>query len=111
LEISFENRNLRKLCESQNKAKHLLGEALASKLIILLADLDVMKNVYDLIVGRIHNLKADSSKSITIEFGEDAKFVFCANHLEIPLLANKTVDWSNVTRIKILSIEGNDDKK
>lgn len=112
MEISFENKNLRRLCESQNRAKNQLGDISAQKLKNLLADLDALNNVAEMLSLRIHNLTIGKDGIFTIELAENSKIVFSANHLQTPLLTNKAVDWSKVTRIKILSLEqGTNDEK
>lgn len=110
MEISFENPSLRQLCQSKNRAKTQFGEEFALKLKTLLADLDIWNNVNELIEGGIYNLKIDGKNSITIELGNDAKFVFCAINLDIPLNEDRTINWAKVTRIKVLRIEVNNEK-
>ena len=110
MEISFENKNLRQLCESQNKAKTQLGKALAIRLKTFLADLDVIENVNELISGRIYSVKLENNILI-IEPSNDLKITFSANHINLPLSADDKVDWSRVTRIKIIEIQQNNDKK
>ncbi len=103
MEISFESKNFRDLCARKNRAKIQLGEFTALKLISLLADLDALNNVEDLLAMGVHNLEITNGKIIRIKLTDNFKVIFSANHLKIPLLANGIVNWSEVTRIKILN--------
>lgn len=104
MEISFKNRELRNLCASKNRAKHQLGETLASKLMARLADIMAFNNVDELIVSQILGSVINSGDHIKIEISAKFNIIFCSNHIETPLLDDGNVDWSNVNRIKILNI-------
>lgn len=107
MEISYQDQDLRQLCLSKNRAKTQFGDEFALKLKILLADLDVWNNVNELIEGGIYVLKIDGKNYVTVELGNEGKFVFCAINLDIPLNEDRTINWAKVTRIKVLRIEGN----
>jgi len=40
-----------------------------------------------------------------LEVGSGAKLVFCVNHHTVPTRESGDVDWSRVTRVRILSVE------
>lgn len=103
MEISFENKKLRQLCENQNRAKAQLGISLASRLKTFLADLDIFNNADELIFGRIYKTTIVND-TFVVELADELKIVFSANHLSAPMMEDDTIDWSKVTRIKIINI-------
>jgi hypothetical protein len=42
---------------------------------------------------------------MVVDLGDGYRLVFSANHPRNPLKADGTVDWSKVSRVKILGIE------
>ncbi len=107
LELAFANRSLRHICESELKAKRVLGVEVAKTLKHRLADLRAAISVKDLVAGRPRELQG--SHSIELEVGEGVRLTFCANHDKAPLLPTGQTDWSRVRRVKILRIEGHDE--
>ncbi len=107
LELAFANRSLRHICESESKAKRVLGVEVARTLKHRLADLRAAISIEDLVAGRPHELQ--DSHSIEIEIDEGVRLTFCANHNKEPLLPTGQTDWSKVRRVKILRIEGHDE--
>jgi len=105
LEIAFDKKSLRQICENDEKAKHDLGVKVADKLRRRLADLRAAKTVKDLIAGRPHELDEPDDRHIGVELCDGYRIVFCANHNSIPTLKPNRVDWSKVSRVKILRIE------
>ncbi len=105
MEISFENKKLRQLCENQNRAKTQLGTSLALRLKTFLADLDIFNNVNELISGRIYKTRFENN-TFVIELSGELEIVFSVNHLNPLLSVDNTINWSKVTRIKIINIQG-----
>lgn len=94
-------KQLRLLCESENRAKRQLGEKLAFRLQTRLADFISVKSIYSLAVS----WKFVGESEVSIELGEGYNLIFSPNHNTPPLLENGELDWSQVTRIKLLRIE------
>lgn len=109
LELAFDKRPLREICEREDKAKRHLGESVADKLKRRLADLRAAASVADLVAGRPRELSGSCPSHIAVDLCEGYRIVFSANHTANPVLNTGDVDWSRVTRVKILRIErGND---
>jgi hypothetical protein len=104
LELAFSTRALRTLCENEAAAMRELGATRAGSLKRRLADLRAAVSVSDLVVGNPRQT-ADSKDNLEIDIGADARLIFCTNHAAIPRLASGNVDWSSVSRVKILRIE------
>lgn len=107
LELAFSNKSLRQLCQSEAIAKRSLGTIVAEKLKRRLADLRAATCVADLVAGRPREREGSHHHEIVVDLGEGTRLVFCANHNIIPMLESGAVDWSKVSRIKILGIESN----
>jgi toxin HigB-1 len=105
LEIAFDKKSLRQICENDEKAKHDLGVKVADKLRRRLADLRAAKTVKDLVAGRPHELDGPDQRHIGVELCEGYRIIFCANHNSIPMLKPNRVNWSRVSRVKVLRIE------
>jgi plasmid maintenance system killer protein len=108
LELSFATKSLRLLCESEASATRELGASVAQKLRRRVADLRAATSVKDLVAGRPHQLAGAHRQHVSVDLCEDSSIVFSPNHRTIPTLASGGVDWSKVTRVKVLRIERND---
>lgn len=111
MELAFATKSLRALCESGSRAKRELGITVAEQLKARLADLRAARHVTDVVAGRPHEIDGTSHREVAVDLGEDSHVVFCANHNMTPSLESGGVDWSKVSRIKILRIESKDGRK
>ena len=75
---------------------------MSSKLQIVLADLSAVDCVGDL--GLAHESFDLDANIVNIPLAADVNLYFSPNHNVLPRLADNTVNWMDVTRIKILSI-------
>lgn len=105
VELAFATKSLRQLCETRAKADRHFGVAVAGKLRRRLSDLRAATTVNDLVAGKPRELRHRSQPCLAVQLGEGARLVFGPNHPVMPVLPSGDVDWSNVTRVKILRIE------
>lgn len=103
LELAFATKPLREVCESQDKATQKFGARTAAVLRDRLADLRAAASVEDLPLGKPRKAKS----GYIIDLSVDVQIVIAPNHVNLPVLPSRTIDWSRVTRIKILGIEIN----
>ncbi len=104
LELAFETKLLRRLCEDEEKARQDLGEEVAEKLRSRLADLRAADTVSALVAGRPRELGRNGRCTVAVDLYGGFQIIFCANHNEPPILPTGTVDWTRTTRIKIIEI-------
>lgn len=104
MELAFSTKALRTLCENEEAATRELGAKRAGSLRRRLADLRAAVSVNDLVASHPRQT-ADSKDNLEIDVGAGSRLVFCANHSVIPRLASRNVDWSSVSRVKLLRIE------
>ena len=105
MELSFEQKSLRDLCEDPSKAERELGQATATTLHARLSDLRAIERISQIPIGNPQIYGDPSGDRMSIDLGNKYKLVFCANHNKLPIAASGFVDWSRVTRIRILGIE------
>lgn len=105
LEIAFHEKSHRQLCENEAIAERKLGTRVAGTLKRRLADLRAATNVKDIVVGNLRLLGRGHQQQIALELGDGYCLTFCSNHKSPPLLASGEIDWTQVSRIKILRIE------
>ena len=99
MQLAFETRQLRDICESENGAEQLLGTETAKELKRRLADLRAAACVGDLPSGG----QAGAERYFfTLSDGSIVELV--PNHLKNPLLDSGEVDWRKVVRLKLIRI-------
>jgi toxin HigB-1 len=108
LELSFESKELRTVCENEAQAKLELGATVAATLKRRLADMRAAASVKDLLVGHPRTLDGTHGQEMVIDLSEKHRLVFAANHIKNPVTAAGDVDWNRVSRIKMLRLEGTD---
>ncbi len=102
LQLSFANRSLRDICESSAKANRKLGIDAANELRRRVADLRAATSVHDLLIGEPRGI---DENQIVLDVGTSFQIIFCANHNTMPRFESGEIDWSKVSRVKILEIE------
>jgi hypothetical protein len=102
--FAFESKSLRDVCQDESRALAELDAEVAEALKHRLADLAAATTGKDIIAGRPSTFGL-AGECMSVDLGTDRKLVFVANHVKKPLGANKRVDWSKVTRIKLLGIQ------
>lgn len=104
LDLAFNTKALRQLCTSESIAKRDLGDKIADLLKHRLADLRASACVKELIAGNPRELATTENEQFIVDLGDRYSIVFTANHRDKPLLKSGKIDWSEVSRIKILKV-------
>jgi len=102
MELAFATRSLRDVCESAEKARRKLGLKVSEALRRRVADLRAAVSVNDLIAGQPHELEA---ARIALNLTDGYRLILASNHAVSPKLESGKMDWSKVTRVKLLRIE------
>lgn len=103
LELSFEEKALRAVCESELEAKSTLGSALAEALKHRLADLRAATSIHDLLVGNLR--ESSTSGTMVLDLADGHQLLFASGHSHTPVTDAGETDWSRVSRVKLLRIE------
>lgn len=104
IQLAFQDENIRKVCESNISAKRKYGCIAGPSLHARLADLKAADSPVELIDLGFAAFDKFENDRIVIFLDEGYRIHAAANHNPPPVLAGK-LDWSKVTRVKILSIE------
>jgi hypothetical protein len=105
LELAFETRLLRTICENEAHAKRELGSQVAEALKHRLADLHAAVSPKDLVAGEPRELEGSGpQRRMIVELCDGHSILFSANHPKNPMTAVGDLDWSRVSRVKILRI-------
>lgn len=104
MDIDFKDRRLRRLCEHQAHAQRELGDPCARKLRARLDDLDAATRVAELVAGRPHPLRGERAGQFALDLQGGVRLVFEPNHNPIPCREAGGIDWSCVTKIRIIYI-------
>lgn len=111
MEIAFESKRLRTICESGKQAKSAFGEGVAEILMHRLADFRAAGTVKDIVAGHPRILDGKQGQCMVVDLVDGHRIVFAANHVENPVTEQGAFDWERVSRIKILRIGGDRGKK
>lgn len=104
LELAFDTKEVRMLCENHELAVHELGQEVAGTLLHRLADLRAAQSPLDLLVGS-PKAHPDQPRNTTLSMGPGYNLVISANHTKAPLSKTGGLDWARVRRVKIIRIE------
>lgn len=105
IEILFLTPDLQRLCEQQKLAVRKLGADSARKLRARLADLSAAATVSGLVPGHPHPLKGDRAGQFAVSLAGGARLVFEPANEAVPLVARGgSVDWTRVTRVRIVFV-------
>ena len=104
MEITFKDKKLRELCEVQKKAQKKLGVQCARKLKSRLSDMIAAQSVTELILGRPHPLKGDRAGEFALDLDGGKRLVFESANDPVPLNEDGSIEWSEVTSIRIVFI-------
>lgn len=105
LELAFAKKSLRLLCENKAKAEQSLGARIAKQLRQRLADMRAATCTTDLVAGTPRKLEGNRRQQMSVDICDGYRMIFCANHNSNPLLDSGDVDWTKVSRVKIVRIE------
>lgn len=104
IEILFLTADIQRLCEQERLAVRKLGADSAKKLKSRLADLSAAASVSGLVAGHPHPLRGDRLGQFAVSLAGGARLVFEPANEPRPLLADGTIDWTRITRIRVVFI-------
>lgn len=92
------------MCENDADARRELGDAVAEVLQRRLADLWAAKSIDELPVGKPQITNVEGRQCVSINLIDGYRMIFCSNHPRQPVTATGELDWTQVSRIRILRI-------
>ena len=104
MEITFADAKLKILCEQGQSAKRKHGDPSARKLMTRIADLNAAASVYELVAGNPHPLVGKRLGQFALDLHGGMRLVFEPANEPLPKNLNGSVDWCNVSRVRIIYI-------
>lgn len=90
------------------ESRRRLGKPVADALQHRLADLRAAPSISDLVAGSPRLETYGDTERLVIGLANDQEIVLVPNHRETPLNGSGMLDWSAVSRVKIVRIGGID---
>ncbi len=109
MELAFESRTLRTVCESETSAQRELGPTVAEVLKHRLADLRAATSINDLVAGNPRLSDGGDDQHLIIDLASGYNIVLGANHPKNPLTEAGRLNWAMISRVKLLWIGSNHD--
>jgi hypothetical protein len=108
VELAFETKEVREICEVQLTAEAQLGIPTARSLRARLADLRAAHFATEILAGSPHVLTDVPPGLVHLLLDDGYLLAYCANHVVNPTKDTGELDWASVGRVKILSVHRND---
>lgn len=108
MEISFKSRKLKETCNSAVKLQAAYGKKNSRKIEVRLAILRAANNLNLVPTSkpcRRHQLKGNRKNQFVVDVEHPFRIIFEPNHNPLPLKEDEGIDLTQVTAIRILSIE------
>jgi proteic killer suppression protein len=107
VEITFTSRKLQKDCNSEKEMRRRFGKLLADRLQQRLAELkaaDTLEDIHRLPPARCHELSQDRKGQLAVDVVHPKRLIFKPDHNPVPRKPDGGLDWSHVTRIRVIEI-------
>lgn len=101
LELAFETKALRDICENEAVAREKLGTKVADALRRRLSDFRSIDSFDELPLAK----PKKNSNNVVFDLPDDWQLVVASGHGATPKLPSGKTDWASVTRLKIFRIE------
>lgn len=105
LEIAFDTKALRTLCEDTRAAERRYGQEFAKALQRRLADLRATPTLMDLPFAVELPARPDINATCSIRLLGDAFIILRPNHSKTPMDDANAIDWSKIRRVKVMQIQ------
>ena len=104
LEIAFQTRELRAICESQTRAKRELGDLGSMALRRVLADMNAAETVAELFEFGLEIENCTQGHGMLRFQLSEGLSLFCNVNQQSAPMNGETIDWAQVSRLKVARI-------
>jgi proteic killer suppression protein len=104
LEISYADKKIRNICDNEAVALRRLSPNVVMALMRRLTDLNSATNILDVPLGNPREISGDPPGEYRLDLVDGYFLMFCAVDLKMPLNDKNKVDWTKVSRLKLLRI-------
>lgn len=103
MDLAYEDEQLRTLCIKRGRAIAVLGPKIAHELNKRVADVRAAETALDLLVGA-RVVDDVGYEGMHVSLTDGFELILVANHVQNPTTAPGKIDWTKVTRVKVLEI-------
>jgi len=104
MDFDYSSADLKAICEQEKLMIRHYGKPCSRKLRTRLADLRAASSVAELVAGHPHPLKGDRAGQFALDLTGGKRLVFEPANKPVPKRKDKSIDWSLVTKIRIVFI-------
>jgi proteic killer suppression protein len=107
MEIYFISRKLQSVCNSEKEMRARFGKPLAERLQQRLAELkaaETLEDIRRLPPARCHELSQNRKGQLVVDLVQPKRLIFEPDHNPVPRKPDGGLDWSHVTRIRVIEI-------
>lgn len=105
MDLAFRSKQLREVCESEERARTEFGGRIAESLKKRLADLRATTSPSDIVVGDPRIVHSDRGDHMVIDLSDGFVLRIVANHPTTSRSIANTEHWSAISRVKVIGIE------
>ena len=107
MNVGFSTSKLKKICSTEREMRAKWGSKMAKKLMKRLQDLEAAATLEDMraLPGRCHELTGDRKGELAMDLVHPRRLIFEPNHDPVATKADGGLDWKQVTKITVTSIE------
>jgi proteic killer suppression protein len=111
MEITFKNKKLLKVCNSEKELVKVYGKNCARKISLRLDDLQAVTNleVFKTLPGRCHELKGNRKGQLSLDLEQPLRLIFEPSNEEVKFKEDGGLDWNSVIAVKIIDVEDTHD--
>lgn len=107
MEVSFINKKLAKLLNSQKETLRAFGPDNGKRILLRLQQIAYASNLAELALlpqTRVHELSNNRDEQISVDVKHPFRLLIVADHEEIPRKVDGGLDWHLITMIKVIDI-------
>jgi plasmid maintenance system killer protein len=107
MEVSFNNKKLAKLLNSEKETLKKYGADNGKRILLRLSQLAAVENLQQLASFpkiRLHQLSGNRNEQFSIDVKHPYRLLVIANHEETPRKTDGGLDWSSITSITVIEI-------
>jgi plasmid maintenance system killer protein len=107
MEISFKNKKLAKLLNSQKDTLRKYGRENGMRILLRISQLAAVDNLQELASFpqiRLHELKGNRNEQLSIDIKHPYRLLLVPNHEKTPRKPDGGLDWRAITAITVIEI-------
>ena len=104
MQVSFEDNDIRKICEQGALAEQKFGLSVAQQLRNRLSDIEASQNLSEMVLGKLRLENINGTERYILNLSDDFCLIMIDNDPRRKPYHNINNDLSRITRVKIMEI-------